>query len=178
MMESIINFLGHLGTSLVLIVIVGAHILEEALKGLRRFFNLEWFRTGREDFPVTRLKALVVDQLGVFLGLSLLALGGTLWPVLTWVAVGFITADLIQHGVFSIARQTYTPGVATSVLYLIYVVYFLAYSDLGRLDEGLGLGRALGGAAVGASVLLGNYLLASWKVRKWRRQQPSLTAAG
>ncbi|MFQ5740500.1 MAG: HXXEE domain-containing protein [Acidobacteriota bacterium] len=177
-MESIANFLGDFGTSLVLIVIVGAHILEEVLKGFRRFLNLEWFRTGREDFPVTKLKALIIDQVGLFLGLALLALGGTLWPILIWVAVGFITADVIQHGVFSIGRRKYTPGIATSALYFMYVLYFFARSDLRGLNESLKLGWALGGMALGAAGLAFNYVLASWKVRKWRREQASLKAGG
>lgn len=175
-MESVANFLGHLGTSLLLIVIVGAHILEESLKGLRRFFNVEWFRTGREDFPVTKLKALVVDQVGLFLGLSLLALGGILWPLLIWVAVGFIIADLIQHSVFSIGCRKYTPGVATSAFYLIYAIYFFAYSDLGKMGERVRPEWAVVSLAVGASGIVLNYALASRKVRKWRREQASLTA--
>src|SRR5262245_63998824 len=85
------------GISLVLIVIVGAHILEEALKGFRRFFNLEWFQTGREEFPVTKREALRKDQVGLFLGLALLALLGIKWPFFLFIAIGFITADLIQH---------------------------------------------------------------------------------
>jgi len=31
---------------------VGVHILEESLKRFRRFFNVDWLKTGDEDFPV------------------------------------------------------------------------------------------------------------------------------
>lgn len=168
-MESIADFLGEPGTSLVLIVIVGAHILEEAFKGFRRFFNLEWFRTGREDFPVTKIKSLVIDQVGLFIGLTGLALlalqPGRFWPNLIWVAVGFIAADLIQHFVFSIVRQKYSPGVATSVLYLIFVLYFI------RSTPAFGIANPWIPLVVGAAGLLSNYVLASRKVRKWRQRQ-------
>ena len=105
-MDAIADILENLGTSLVLIVIVGMHIAEEALKGFRRFLNLKWFRTENEDCPVSKLKALVIDQVGLFLALALLALVGIKWPFFIYIAVGFITADLIQHSVFSIGRRS------------------------------------------------------------------------
>ncbi|NIQ04497.1 MAG: HXXEE domain-containing protein [Candidatus Korarchaeota archaeon] len=167
-----VDFLGALGASLLLIAIVGVHILEEVAKGLRRFFNLEWFRTGDEDFPITKRKAILIDQVGLFVGLALLALLGIKWSFLTWIAIGFITADLIQHGIFSIARRKYTPGVATSLLYLIYVSYVMARSEFGGLNE-----RALIAMALGAAALIINYILAARKVQKRRASQKPEPAA-
>ncbi|MCI0560092.1 MAG: HXXEE domain-containing protein, partial [Nitrososphaera sp.] len=167
-------------SSLVLIVIVGAHILEEVfasynpsgdtrhLKGFRRFFNLEWFRTGKDNFPVTKLEALLKDQIGLFVTIALFVLVGTLNALFILVVVGFVTADLVQHAVFSIVRRQYTPGIATSALYFVYIVYFVL-SELPRLQ--FGLGWTLGTMALGASFLALNYVIASWKVRKWRERQ-------
>lgn len=152
--------------SLVFIVMVGAHILEEALKGFRRFFNVDWFQTGDEDFPVSRLEALLKDQIGLFAVLAALAIVGVGWKPAMLIAVGFITADLIQHAVFSIVRRAYTPGIATSALYLIFVVYFTVVV----VEFQFGL-RILGFMALGAGGLLLNYFIASWKVRK-RQQKP------
>jgi len=157
--------------TVVLIGIVGAHILEEVFApfklldtgkhavGFRRFFNLEWFKTGDEEFPVTKCTALVKDQVLLFIVLSLLALGSTMWPVLMWVVVGFIIADLIQHSVFSLVRRKYSPGVATSVLYLIFVIYFLG-SEAGETITNV----KLGAMALGAALLVLNYVMAVRKV--------------
>ena len=88
-MDAVVDFLATLGNSVLLIMLVAAHILEEALKGFRRFFNLEWFRTGRDDFPTSKTKAVLIDQIGLFLALSLLALLGTVWSPAMY-AVPFI----------------------------------------------------------------------------------------
>ncbi|MFQ5640670.1 MAG: hypothetical protein ACE5IR_22040, partial [bacterium] len=97
---------------------------------------------------------------------------GTFWPNLIWVAVGFITADLIQHGVFSLGRRKYSPGVATSALYLIFVVYFFL-TELGGVNENV---NPLLPLAIGTAGLLSNYILASRKVRKWRQSREPVPA--
>jgi len=179
---------------IVLIVIVGAHILEEAFApfrlldtgkrriGFRRFFNLEWFQTGDEGFPTSKRKAFFGEQVGLFVGLALLTLLSTWWPewlewpgwltqyawwpaALMWVVVGFITADLIQHNVFSYVRRKYSPGVATSVLYMLFVIFFLRFGS-GKVNiiEWVAMGY-------GATFLVGNYLVAVWRVRRSGRSQ-------
>ncbi len=167
LIENLLNILKEhsvsLGTSLVLVTIVGAHIFEERIKNFRRFFNLEWFRTGREDFPTTKLKAIIIDQVGLFLSLSLFALLGITGLFFICIVVGFIMADLIQHAVFSIGRRKYTPGVVTSALYFIYVIYFLTRFELQGLH--------LVGMVLGAAGLAINYALAYRKVRKWRQRE-------
>jgi len=167
----------------VLIVIVGAHILEEVFAsfrlldagerkvGFRRFFNLEWFQTGDEEFPVTRRTALVKDQIGLFILLTLLVLGSIQWSGLMWVVVGFIIADLVQHSVFSLVRRKYSPGVATSVLYLIFVIYFFGF----EVEEVITT-LEWGAMALGAALLVGNYIMAAWKVRGSGRSQNGLLA--
>ena len=79
------------------------------------------------------------------------------------IVVGFITADLIQHGVFSIGRRKYTPGVATSVLYFTYLLYFFSRYELQGLH--------LVGMALGAAGLAINYVIASLTVRKRRERE-------
>lgn len=167
--------------SVALIIIVLAHILEEVFapyksshdgshqRGFRRFFNLEWFQTGRDDFPVSKFKARFFDQIGLFLVLTLLALLGAFRTAeFILVAVGVVTADLIQHFVFSIVRRQYSPGVATSPLYLVYVLYF-SFFELPQLT--IGLERILWYMIIGASLLILNYVVASIRVRKWRGAQ-------
>jgi hypothetical protein len=160
-MESFVDVLVGLRSSLLLILLVAAHILEEVVKGFRRFFNLEWFQTGRDDFPTSKRKALRVDQLGLFVMLSLLALAGARWPPALYVAVGFISADVVQHAIFSLVRGRYTPGVATSALYLAFVVHVVRQVE--AFDA-----CVLGAMAVGAAALLANYATASFKVRRSR----------
>ena len=162
-MDAIFDFLATLGTSVLLILLIGAHILEEALKGFRRFFNLEWFRTGRDDFPTSKIKALLVDQIGLFAALSLLTLVGAAWSPAIFAVVGFIAADVVQHGAFSIGRGQYSPGVATSVLYGLFVIWFVR-SPPHPIDA-----TSMAAAGVGAAALAGNYALAWMKVRRWRR---------
>jgi hypothetical protein len=163
-MDALLDFLGALGGSVLLIMLVAAHILEEALMGFRRFFNLEWFKTGRDDFPTSRLKAILVDQLGLFLALSMLALLGTVSSPAMYAVVGFIAADVVQHVTFSVVRRKYSPGVATSVLYFLFVIAFLR-GDSVRLDT-----STLVAMIVGAAALAGNYGLAWMRVRRWRQQ--------
>jgi hypothetical protein len=152
---------------LVFIVFVGAHILEERIKDLRYFFNIKWFKTGDKNFPVTRFEALWKDQLGLFIVLATMAylayidkFGG----VTILIAVGFVTADTIQHTVFSIARRSYTPGIATSVLYMGYILNFYLV-ELKLAAQDLGMGRILGYTVLGGALLLLNYLILSKKVK-------------
>lgn len=149
--------------SLVLIVFVAVHILEEALKGFRIFFNTEWF-DGTRNCPVGRFKGIVVDQIGLFALLTALAVSGTLFDG-RWilVAVGVVTADLVQHTAFSVAKRGYTPGSASCVFYFVYLLYFFVrvdpYAPTGDVPAWLAM-------AAGASLIVANYFLASKAV--WR----------
>jgi hypothetical protein len=153
----------NLSVSIILIVLAGVHIAEEAAKGFRNFFNTEWFN-GNKDCPVSQFKGLFVDKILLFLLLAALALAGA-WLDGRWtlIAVGIVTADLVQHAVFSIGKRSYTPGVATSVLYLVYVVYFFVQEELRRL---VGLDWAWVAVVGGAAFIGANYLAAWLKVRK------------
>jgi hypothetical protein len=84
------------------------------------------------------------------------------------IAVGFVTADTIQHTVFSIARWNYTPGIATSVLYMGYILnFYLVEVKLAAQD--LGIGRILVYTGLGGALLLLNYLILSKKVKNGRK---------
>ena len=149
--------------SVVLILIVAVHILEEALKGFRIFFNTEWFG-GKRNCPVGKFKGVIIDQIGLFLLVAGLAVAGALvdgrWML---VAVGIVMADLVQHSAFSFAKRGYTPGIATCALYLVYLVYFFAqvepYAPNGDVPAWLAI-------ATGASFIVANYILASKAI--WR----------
>jgi|SRR5215213_3315258 len=143
--------------SVALIALAAAHIGEETVKGFRRFFNTEWFR-GNENCPVSRAKGLFIDQIGLFLLLAgLAALGALLDSRWLLVALGIIIADLVQHAVFSIAKMKYTPGVATSTLYLLYVIYFFGREEL---RSHLYRDWAWVAVAVGAAFIAANYTIA------------------
>jgi hypothetical protein len=154
------NTMENLNVSIILIVLVGIHITEETVKDFRSFFNMEWFN-GSKDCPVGRIKGLFVDKIGLFLLLTVLALMGH-WLDTRWIliAVGIITADFIQHTLFSFVKRGYTPGVATSVFYLLYIVYLFVQEE--RSLGGLDWVALLGGAAF----IGGNYFTAWLKVRK------------
>jgi Protein of unknown function with HXXEE motif len=155
------------GMSLILIVVAAAHIAEESVAGFRRFFNTQWF-AGTEDCPVGRFKGLVVDKIGLFLFLALLAISGASRDA-RWIfiAIGIITADLAQHATFSIKTKGYTPGVATSAAYFVYVVYFFSRPEIQGLWHDP---FAWGAMALGAAFILGNYLSARLKMRLGRCQ--------
>lgn len=151
--------------AIVLIVVVAVHILEEAIKGFRIFFNTEWF-DGKPNYPVGRFKGVVIDQIGLLaLVASLAAAGSVLDGRWILVAVGIIMADLVQHTTFSIVKRAYTPGIATCALYLVYLVYFFTqvdpYAPTGDVPAWLAM-------ATGASFIVANYILASktfWRHR-------------
>lgn len=156
---------------LVFIIFVGAHILEEHFKDLRLFFNIKWFKTGDENFPVTKFEALWKDQVGLFFilaAMAYLAYLGIFGGVTILLAVGFVTADTIQHTVFSIAKRSYTPGIATSVLYMGYILNFYLV-ELRFAAQDLGMGRTLMYIGLGGALLLLNYLILSKKVRNRRK---------
>jgi hypothetical protein len=149
--------------AILLVVAAAVHIGEEAVAGFRRFLNTAWF-AGNDNCPVTRLKGLVVDQIGLFLGLTVFAIAGVLVDArLLLVAVGFIAADMLQHAGFSIAKRAYTPGVMTSALYLAYVVCFFGHAELRHLLSDPWSWLAL---AAGAAGIVLNYGLAWSKVRR------------
>ncbi|MFQ5616468.1 MAG: HXXEE domain-containing protein [bacterium] len=157
-----------LSASVILIALAAVHILEEAVKGFRSFFNTVWFN-GNKNCPVGRIKGVLVDKIGLFLLLAALALTGA-WVDGRWIliAVGILTADLLQHALFSISKKNYTPGVATSFLYLVYVVYFFSLDELQIPVDDLWAGIAM---AVGAAFIGANYLAARRKVRLGRCQE-------
>jgi hypothetical protein len=147
----------------VLVAAAAVHIGEEAVAGFRRFLNTEWF-AGNDNCPVTRRKGLLIDKIGLFVALTLFAIAGVLVDArLFLVAVGFIAADLVQHAGFSIAKRGYTPGVATSALYLAYVVYFFSHAELRYVLNDPWAWVAL---AVGAGGIVLNYGVAWRKVRR------------
>lgn len=153
--------------SFALIAVVGAHVFEEAAKDFRSFLNLRWFR-GNEECPVTRRKALLVDQIGLLAALALLAVAGA-WEhasaLFILIAVGFVAADAVQHTVFTVGCRGYTPGAVTTLFYVAYVVVF-CWLELGKLWKPFGGAVVLAALALGAAPLLANYWMARSKARR------------
>ena len=69
----------------------------------------------------------------------------------TFISIGIIAADVAQHLTFSIVKKDYTPGIATTALYVIYVVYFLNQRQIGiGVDDLLAwIAMAVGAAFIG-----------------------------
>jgi hypothetical protein len=149
-----------IGLAAVLIAIAAAHIAEEARAGFTRFLNTEWF-AGNATCPVGRFKGLYFDKIGLLAGIVLASLLAV-WVdgSWIWIPIGILIADSLQHVVFSASTRRYTPGLATCVLYLAFLVYF--FGRLG-LPDGWPGWLAL---VVGAAVIAGNYAMAAAKVRK------------
>ena len=148
--------------SIVLIILAAAHIGEESATGFTRFLNTRWF-AGTDSCPVPRWKSIFIDKLGLFAALTLFAILGVThdgrWIL---ISVGIIIADIVQHVAFSVGARGYTPGIATSVLYLALIVFFFSGSVWRAL-----LSAPLGWLALIAGMLfiVGNYLLAWTTVR-------------
>ena len=149
--------------SIALIASAAFHIGEETVKGFRTFLNTAWF-DGTKNCPVGRLKGLLIDKIGLWLFLALLALLGSLFDG-RWILVGLgiVTADIVQHALFSLGMKRYTPGLATCALYLVYIAYFLAQCPVPGLADDVWAWAAM---AAGAAFIGGNYLSASHKVRR------------
>lgn len=145
-----------------LIILAGAHILEERFAGFRRFLNREWF-PGSEDCPVDPKKSLLVDQIGLFLGIATFAIWAWLsdWNWLIMFPVGIILADVVQHVILSVVKRGYTPGIITTFLYLAYLIVFFA----GAGGQILGSGWTWLLSVAGMAVIAINYFLAWRKVR-------------
>jgi len=149
--------------SMALIFSAAFHIGEETVKGFRPFLNTEWF-DGTKNCPVGRFKGIVIDKIGLWLFLALLAFLGWLvdgrWIL---VGVGVVAADIVQHALFSLRMKRYTPGLATCVLYVIYLAYVLRQVSVSRLAGDV---LALAALAMGGAFIGGNYVSARHKLRR------------
>lgn len=147
-----------------LILVAGLHIGEEAVKGFRAFLNTRWF-DGSQDCPVSRFKGLFIDKIGLFAVLAGSALLGALVdPRWILIGVGILATDALQHLLFSAKTRRYTPGFATTFLYLAFLLYFVLLGPLrnvGALDS-----SAWAALGVGAVFIPGNYVIAASKVRR------------
>ena len=89
--------------------------------------------------------------------------GATYDARVAFIAIGIISADMVQHAIFSLDKRAYTPGIGTCALYLAYVGYFL--SQPGMLGW-LGTSLAWGALVAGAAVIGVNYGMSWWKVHR------------
>jgi len=95
-------------------------------------------------------------------------LGGH-WVILplVWVA-GFVTHALTVHLYWTIRRNTYSPGLLTSLLYIV-VFYLLIRYGVGRhLISGadFAIGTVVGVATVGTFLTVGPTVLFPWLTRR------------
>ena len=91
------------------------------------------------------------------------------WVILPliWVA-GFVTHALTVHVYWTVRRNTYSPGLVSSVLYVIIFYLSLRYG-LGRhLVSGadVAIGTAIGVVTVGAFLTVGPTVLFPWLARR------------
>jgi hypothetical protein len=76
----------------------------------------------------------VAGRIGLFLLLVALAASGVLVdPFWLWLGLGMIAADVAKHVTSSLSARAYTPGLGTSIAYLVYGAWLLGQS----LHQGL-----------------------------------------
>lgn len=141
------------GTASIFIALAAAHAAEEVVAECR-------FPDPQASSAVARWKGLVGDRIGLLLLLLTLALAGVLvdqfW---IWLALGIVTADLVQHAASSIAARAYTPGVATAALLAVYVLAFVS----GSVSAGPGEPSSWGAMVIGMAFVAIGYLSAQRK---------------
>lgn len=142
-----------------------AHPLSElwARTNLRVFLNGVYYRSNRDDFPVSRLFG-IIGSLAV-LGILLAALHRD-WPCAWWFALGLAVADLIQHAAHFVSRpRELAPKVHLVTIGIVVALLFGIDHDQSVRENGC-LGLLVGGA--GAIFL--NWLQNSVRVRIRRRR--------
>ncbi len=124
---------------------------------MRMFF---WFNAGA--IALIAISNILFDSLG----------GHWVILPLIWVA-GFVTHVFTVHLYWTIRRNTYSPGLVTSVLYLIVFYLLIRYGLGGHMlsEEDFVIGLVLGIATVGAFLTVGPTVLFPRLIR--RRQQPA-----
>jgi hypothetical protein len=97
------------------------------------------------------------------------------WVILPvfWVA-GFVTHTLTVHLYWSLRRNTYSPGLLTSVLYVIIFYLLIRYGVGGGLVSGsdFTIGTVVGVATVGAFLTVGPTVLFPRLTRHRQQAQP------
>lgn len=118
--------------AVVLIALAAAHMAEQVVAGFRGF---EARRCASDDCSTAMERAsFVAGEIGLFLLVVALAVSGVLVdPFWLWIGLGMIAADVAKHVTSSLSAQAYTPGLATSVAYLMYGAWLLSQS----LQQGL-----------------------------------------
>jgi hypothetical protein len=113
-----------------LLVIYMLHQIEEHLwpGGFRQFANARLFKSGNDDWPVTKGIVALINIGYVWLPLLLAATfpAALRWLGLAWVGVTLINA--LTHIVASIRLRIYNPGLVTAiVLFLPFTIWVLAH---------------------------------------------------
>ncbi len=137
------------------------HILDEAL------LNGGFVRWIADNFWPTYTSRMFfwfnAGAIGAIAASNLLfdSLGGH-WVILplVWVA-GFATHALTVHVFWTVRRDTYSPGLLTSVLYLVVLYLVIRYGVGRQLVSGsdFAIGSAVGVATVGAFLTVGPTIL-------------------
>jgi len=124
---------------------------------MRMFF---WFNAGA--IGVIAVSNLLFDSFGGH------------WVILPLILVaGFVTHALSVHLYWTIRRNTYSPGLVTSLLYII-VFYLLIKYGVGRdlmTGADFAIGTVVGVATVGTFLTIGPTVLFPWLTRRRRQSQ-------
>jgi hypothetical protein len=90
------------------------------------------------------------------------------WVILPLIFVaGFVTHVLTLHLYWTIRRNTYSPGLATSLLYVVIFYLLIKYGIGGHLISGADftIGTVVGVATLGAFLTVGPTVLFPWLTR-------------
>lgn len=137
---------------------------------LRKFLNRDYYEPPQEDFPVTKAWGI----LGSLLVMAVLVLPPFV-PILWWLALGLILADLYQHAFHTVSRpRKLAPWVHLITIVGVLVSLLWAAGDVYR--ETVTTGR-LALLPIGASIIFGNWAKNSMRVKKRNLGPPVLPAA-
>lgn len=138
-----------------------AHPFTELVGGTKlwEFLNRDYYQPPHEDFPVTKASG-IVGSLFVMVVLVL----PPFVPILAWLALGLVLADLYQHAFHTVLR----PGKTAPWVHLITIAGTLALllwaaGDVYR--ETLTISR-ISLLLIGAAIIFGNWARNSWRVRQ------------
>lgn len=113
-----------------ILIIGGFHTFEEYTLpgGFVRWFNLRYFESQNENFPLSIKKAFLTDALAFVMIMGVIALVGTRFYWLSLGAVSLMFINGAWHALDTITRGRYSPGTLSAILLNVplggYIIYF------------------------------------------------------
>lgn len=146
-----------------------AHPLSELIgrTSLRKFLNEDYYEPPHKDFPVSKASGVV----GSLFVMAVLILP-LLVPLLWWLALGLVLADLFQHA-FHLTSRPRNRAPRVHLITIVGTLILLPGVAEGSYQNVLTTGR-LSLLLLGAAIILANWSWNSWRVnyRSYRSHAP------